>query len=286
MLGTVLVVLSSASFAIGGAATKFLSSSLDPTAVFLWRNLLSAAGVVLWFLLFDRKVVLGEHAGIHLMRGAATFAGLWTYFYALEAIPLATAVLLRTASPVFVPVVACLLYRKRSDQYVWVGTWVGLVGVALVVEPTMIGVGAGSASGVASGVFGAIAAVLMWRLGGTNDKPMVQLLWLSLILAAFSLLIAPWRLSMPSASDWSFIVIIAVATTASQLFLVLAFSIAPADKIITWGYLSVVFGALIGAAIWSEIPSFWSAIGMAIIVAGSHITTRRTASAQQITSQK
>ena len=276
-VGIALVILSSVAFAIGGSATKYLSGALDPTAIFLWRNFFSAAGVVLYFLIVDRNLNLGHYAPLHLMRGIATFAGLWTFFYALEAIPLATAVLLRTASPVFVPVVAYLIYQRHSDRYVWCGAWIGLVGVALVVEPSLVGAGLGSACGVASGIFGAVAAVLMWRLGGTSDSPKTQLLWLNLILAGLSLTMAPWQLRLPLGNDWIVIILIAAMTTASQLCLVLAFSVAPADKLITWGYLSVVIGAIIGAILWREIPNYWSVIGMIIIVFGSHIATKRPA---------
>ena len=274
VLGAALVVSSSAMFAVGGAAAKFLSASLDPTALLIWRNLASTAGIAIWYLFWRDKSLWSERVGIHILRGFATFAGLWTYFKAIETIPLATAVLLRTASPVFVPVVAYLLYRRPSDRNVWIGAWIGLVGVALVIEPNLVGASLGAASGVASGMLGAIGAVLMWRLGGT-ESPRLQLAWLTIVLTICSIFVAPWSLRMPASLDWPVIAVIAAATTLSQLFLVHAFAIAPADKIITWGYVSVVFSALAGVAFWDEKLAGLAIAGMCIIVAGSHLATRR-----------
>lgn len=274
ILGAALVVLSSAAFAIGGAATKFLSVSLDPTSVLLWRNIVSAAGIAIWFLFWRDKSLWSDSIGIHILRGIATFAGLWAYFKALEVIPLATAVLLRTASPVFVPVIAYLIYGRSSDRNVWAGAWIGLVGVALVIEPSLIETSLGAASGVASGILGAVGAVLMWRLGGT-EAPRLQLAWLTIVLTFCSLAMAPWGMTMPGPMDWPVIVIIAASTTASQLLLVHAFTVAPADKVITWGYLSVVFSAVVGVVVWNEQLSAVAVLGMGIIVAGSHLATRR-----------
>ena len=274
VLGAALVVLSSAAFAVGGAATKFLSATLDPTAVLLWRNFVSAAGIAIWFLIWRNKSLWSDCIGVHILRGIATFAGLWAYFKALEAIPLATAVLLRTASPVFVPVVAYLIYRRPSDRNVWIGAWIGLLGVGLVIEPNLVEASLGAVSGVASGVFGAVGAVLMWKLGGT-ESPRVQLAWLTIVLTICSIAAAPWSMKMPGPMDWPVIAVIAAATTASQLLLVHAFSVAPADKVITWGYLSVVFSALVGAVFWDEKLTGLAIAGMCIIVIGSHLATRR-----------
>ena len=274
VLGAVLVMVSAIMFAVGGAASKFLSNSIDPAAALLWRNFVSAFGVLLWFAVFGFPSIGSSRVGLNVLRGVVTFAGLWTYFVALAAIPLATAVLLRTAAPVFVPLIAITFYRRNSDRNVWIGAWIGLLGVALVVQPTMAGSSFGTLVGVLSGALGAAGAVLMWQLGDV-DTPRTQFVWLTIVLTACSVAMAPWALTMPTNSDWPVIIVMAATTTASQILLVHAFTIAPADKVITWGYLSVVIGAVIGIVVWNEMSNPIALCGMAIIIVGSHLTTRK-----------
>ncbi|MEZ5843663.1 MAG: DMT family transporter [Hyphomicrobiaceae bacterium] len=269
-LGVALVIASSLLFAVGGASMRLLSAEVPPTSALIWRNVVSAAGVVLWFSITGWPLLRSARADLHIARGVATFAGLWAYFWAVATIPLSTAVLLRTAAPVFVPIVAFVLYRRRSDRNVWIGAWIGLVGVALVVRPSGITMNAGDLLGVTSGILGAVAAVLIWRLGGI-DGVSTQLAWLTAAGLACSALVAPAYLTLPAAADWPLIVVIAASTTASQVILAYAFKVAPTDKTITWGYLSVVFGAVFGALLFSEYPSALSVGGMGLVVLGSHI---------------
>ena len=274
VLGVMLVIASSLLFAIGGAATKGLSTSVPPASALIWRSLISSVIIAAWFAAVGWPRIRSTRMDLHIARGLATFAGLWTYFGALALIPLSSAVLLRTAAPVFVPVVAYGLYRRRSDRFVWIGAWIGLVGIAMLVKPTSFGVGLGELLGVASGVLGAVGAVLIWRLASVDDVA-TQLLWVTLVGAVSSAIVAPWYLTRPELSDWLLVFVMAVTTLASQIVLAYAFKVAPADKTITWGYLSVIFGGLFGAIYWSETPTMMAMFGMVIVVLGSHIASIR-----------
>ena len=275
-LGVVLVVVSSMLFTIGGAATKLLSTDVPAMSALIWRNILSAVGITLWFTVAGWPRLRSSRIDLHVARGLATFAGLWTYFWAVATIPLSTAVLLRTASPVFVPLVAYALYRRRSDGFVWIGAWIGLAGVALVVEPTGLGVEIGELLGIASGLLGAVGAVLIWRLGGI-DGVATQLVWLTGVGLACAAVAAPWYMSRPATEDWPLIVAVAATTTASQIVLAKAFKVAPADKTITWAYLSVVFGGALGVVVWSEIPTTLALAGMGLVIVGSHLASLKPA---------
>ena len=268
-------MVSSLLFAIGGAATKQLSESVPPTSALIWRTFIGAVGVAIWFSIFGWPRLRSPRIDLHVARGVATFAGLWTYFAALSVIPLSTAVLLRTASPVFIPLVAFALYSRRSDGFVWAGAWIGLLGVAMVLNPAATtAIDSGALLGVASGVFGALAAVLIWRLGGI-DSVGTQLLWLTIVGTALSFCASPLLLTLPKASDWPLVLVLAATTTGSQVTLAQAFQIAPADKVLSWAYLSVVFGGIIGVVVWSETITMLAVIGMILVVVGSHIASMK-----------
>jgi drug/metabolite transporter (DMT)-like permease len=274
-LGVTLVVCSSLLFAIGGAATKLLSPAVPPTSGLIWRNIICALGFAAWLAVTGWPGIRSNRIDLHVVRGLATFGGLWAYFVAVAYIPLSTAVLLRTASPVFVPLVAYVLYRRHSDRFVWAGSWIGLVGVALVVGPDDLMLDFGAMLGIASGILGALGAVLIWRLGSI-DGLRTQLAWLTAVGLACSLAVAPWYLTWPLPRDWLLLIVMAVTATVSQVILMHAFTVAPADKTITWAYLSVVFGGVFGVLFWSEIPTAAAIAGTGLMVAGSCISSRRS----------
>ena len=55
--------------------------------------------------------------------------------------------------------------------------------------------------------------------------------------------------------------------TAGQLLLTQAYSLAPAARIGAFTYVAVVFGGLIGWALWDEAPDGGSVLGMLLVVA-------------------
>jgi drug/metabolite transporter (DMT)-like permease len=144
--------------------------------------------------------------------------------------------------------------------------------VALVINASAAHTLGGFMIGLASGVLGALGAVLIWRLGGL-DSISAQLAWLMLVLTGASVALAPWCLTWPEQTDWSPIATMAATTTGSQIILAHAFKIAPADKSITWGYMSVVFAAVFDAIFWSEWLTPWATAGVGLVVFGSVIAS-------------
>ena len=69
-------------------------------------------------------------------------------------------------------------------------------------------------------------------------------------------------------------ILVAAFTIIGQYFYAKAFSVAPADKVITWSYMSVVFAAAIGFAAWNEPILAFTVAGAILVVGGAHLATR------------
>ena len=267
LVGSLYIIASALMFAASGAAAKLLSPDLSTFSLVFWRNLISFGCVLLWFALSGFPALRSEKLPLHIARGVASYLAFLTYFYAIGAIPLANAVLLQSTSPIFIPILALLVFRRISDVNVWIGVVIGFLGVALVLKPTEMTVSMGEASGLAAGALGGVAALVIWRMAETESAQR-QMFYFTLFTLACSVLMLPWTWQMPVSSQILPLLAVGVFSTLAQLFFALGCTVAPADKVVTWSYTSVIFAGLIGFFAWSERIDLVAALGMVLVVIG------------------
>ena len=209
----------------------------------------------------------------HFLRSVFTYGALVAYFYALASIPFANAVVLQSMGPVFVPILALIIFRRLSDRYVWLGVLISFVGVTMIIRPDQVGMSIGEASAVLAAIGGAAAAVVIWSLS-TTEPPERQMFYFSLFALLLSAIPLPWTWHLPNMTQLMQIVFVAAFTIVGQYFYAKAFSVAPGDKVNTWIYMSIVFAAIIGFIAWNEPILAITAGGAALIVGGAHLATR------------
>lgn len=267
------VLLSGLMFALAGAAGKLLAAELGTFGLVFWRNLLSFAVLIAWLVVRGFPDLGTDRFGLHALRAVLSYGALLTYFFAIAHVPLASAVLLQSTSPIFVPVLALLVLRRLSDRFVWLGVTLGLAGVAFIVQPAELGLSAGELGGVAAGAMGGAATLAIWAMSGTEPplRQMVYFTLLTLLLAAAAL---PWTWQLPDPGSFAALLALAICTTLAQHLLAVGCSLAPADKIITWSYGSIVFATLIGFFAWREPIAASALLGVALVVLGAHLASR------------
>jgi drug/metabolite transporter (DMT)-like permease len=161
-----------------------------------------------------------------------------------------------------------------SDRYVWIGTIIGFIGVAMTSGVATHSINGSDLSGILSGVMGAAATITIWMMSDT-ETPYSQMFFFSLYTLIYSLVFVPWVWESFSLSLLPLLIMLGVVTTLAQYFLSAACSYASTDKIVSWTYLSVIFAALFGYVGWGEKLSFSMLSGMALIIIGAKITLRR-----------
>lgn len=269
-------------FAAAGAAVKLALNDISPIQLVFWRNLMSMI-IFFGFLLVVRPSAFSdlksEKTGLHVLRSVLSLCVLYAYFYAVSQIELATAVLLLSTSPVFVPVLAAVFMRHVSASTVWIGVLIAFFGVALVTDPTLqysfnfsnyLGIG----SGLLSGLLGGAATVVIWKMSTTEspDRQMIYFTVVSFVLSV-PLVLMDWQ--TPQLMTFLPIVCLGIATTLAQYFLSKGCEVAPADKINTWNYLSIVIAALAAYVGWNETLSLETVIGMVLVVLGASIASKK-----------
>lgn len=268
-------------FAAAGAAVKLALNDLSPVQLVFWRNLMSMV-IFFGFLLVFRpgafKELKSEKTRLHVARSVLSLCVLYAYFHAVSKIELATAVLLLSTSPVFVPILALMFMRHMSAPTVWIGVFIAFIGVAFVIDPSLqyafdFTNYLGMIAGVLSGLLGGAATVVIWKMSMT-ESPDRQMIYFTVISFLLSIPLAALSWQMPRVETFLPIICLGIATTLAQYFLSKGCEVAPADKINTWNYLSIVIAGLAAYIGWNEALDSITILGMLLVVLGARVASK------------
>ncbi|MDQ0474707.1 DMT family transporter [Labrys wisconsinensis] len=261
-------------FASGAATARFASGAMNTSALVFWTNLFCFLIMGAWCALRPPQGgIATKRLGLHVLRSVFTYGALLTYFYAIATIPFANAVVLQSLGPVFVPVLALVVLRRLSDRSVWIGVVISFAGVALVIPPGRLGMSIGDLAALLAAVGGAAAALVIWSLS-TTEPAQRQMFYFSLFAVVLAAVPLPWTWQTPRAIELVQIGVTAAFIIAGQYFYAKAFILAPGDKVNTWSYMSIVFAAIIGRAVWAEPILVTTCVGAALIVLGARLASR------------
>jgi len=255
-----------ASFACMGALAKTASQQgASEVLIVFARNLVGVLALLPWLLRTGPTALRTQRLSGHLWRSLFGVCGMYTLFYALTHLPLAEALLLNYASPLFIPFIAWAVLAEKPPAVMIPAALLGLAGVALIVKPTGLGFGLASWVGAASGVFAACAMVSLRRISDTEPPQRVVFYFaaIGLVISAVPLW---WFTELPSLEVTLWMTATGLAATNGQLQLTKAYTHAPAARVGAMGYSGVVFAGLLGWAVWGETPDAYSLVGAALVI--------------------
>ena len=278
-LGVRHAVVAAAAFSAMGALIKLAAVELDTPMITFLRNvfgllfLLPVIGRSSW------RALKTDRIGLHLLRTVVGLTAMYSFFYAIAHIPLAEAMLLNYAAPLYVPVIAWLWLQERPASGIAPLILVGLVGVGLIVGAGGGHSGAGPLVSPAAliatmaGVFAGWAFVTIRKLSSTEPAPRI-VFWFS----TFSVMITavPAAISWQTPSLYAGLLMLGVGlvATIAQISLTRCYALIPAAQAAPLNYLVVVFSMLIGWLFWGEALGMASILGTLLVI-GSSIAALR-----------
>jgi drug/metabolite transporter (DMT)-like permease len=263
------MVASSVSFALMGA---FVKATPDvPVALkVVCRNLvtLAVAGVMV---ARSGAPFIGEsrNRALLLARSVLGIIGVTAYFWTIDHLLLADAAMLNKLSPFFVTLFAAAFLAEPIRRPVAAALILAFCGALLVIKPrfdlSVVPAMVGLLSAAAAG--GAYAVVRALR---SREQPQTIIFVFSLVTVVGLLPAALAASHRPTIAEILMMLAIGLFAAGGQFGLTAAFRHAPASEVALYSYTTVVFSAIIGLLVWSEIPDHWSvAGGCAILVAGA-----------------
>lgn len=258
--------MAAASFACMGAFAKASSQhGANETLIVFMRNLVGVLALLPWVIRHGKAALQTQRFGGHLWRSLFGLCGIYTLFYAVTHLPLAEAVLLNYASPLFIPFIAWMVLSEKPPAMMIPAALLGITGVVLIVKPASLSFGLASYVGAASGVFAACAMVSLRRISHTEPAQRVVFYFaaISMVVSAIPLW---WFASPPTTLQLLLMLLTGLAATNGQLQLTRAYRHAPAARVGAMSYSGVAFAGLLGWLVWDETPDAYSLLGAALVI--------------------
>lgn len=275
--GAAFIVVGELCFATMGVGIRLVSAELPNEVIVFGRNLLGLALLMPWLLHRGIGDLATAVPQLHLLRAVAGVSAMYCFFYAIAAMPLAEAMLLKLTAPIFMPVIAVLWLHERVTPLLALALGVGFAGVAVILDPSLgdsgLSVSPVALIGLLGGVLAALAKVTVRRL--SRSEPSTRIVfYLALIAATISAVPLLWAWQTPSPAAALGLVGIAAAATLGQFALTRGLSLAPASRMGVFGYSAVVFGAAYGWLFWGEALTLSTIMGTVLIAAAGLLAAR------------
>jgi drug/metabolite transporter (DMT)-like permease len=268
-----------AGFLLAGndAAIKWLSAKHAIGQLILVRGLFVLAGCALIVSCTGGLRTLHVHDyRTQIVRGLLVAFSTFTFLLGLRVLPLAEAVTITFASPIFLTALAPRLLNEHVGPRRWAAAIVGFAGVLIVLQPTPHGINWVVLLPLAAACSEALKDIVTRRLHETEHTNAI-LIFSAISIVSIGLVVAPVRWSPLDLDDVLLLGLAGGLITAAYFLVIEAFRFAEASLVSPFKYSMIIWALLLGLIIWGDAPSLLTGIGLALIViSGLYIAARET----------
>lgn len=263
-----LMLGSTAFFAAMAVAIRVASATLSTYEVAFFRNLFGL--LLLLPVLFRRGWYLPRTAQLprYLLRCVVGVCSMLCGFWALGHLPMAQAVALSYATPLFATVAAVFILGETVRARRWSAVVIGLVGVLVIVRPGSADFSLGSLVALAGALLAALVAIQIKQLSRVDPADTIvfytYLFWVPISLAPA---LFAWR--WPQGIEWLWLVLLGGFGTGGQLLWTRALQIGEVSALQPIGFIQLPMVALAAWLLFGEAPTQWTIAGAGIILAAN-----------------
>jgi drug/metabolite transporter (DMT)-like permease len=268
-------------FALMGVFVKLGAQHFSSAELVFYRSLVGL--VVIYAIVRHQGLSLATpHRRMHLWRSLSGFFALMLFFYAISALPLASAITLNYTSPLFLALLLVVVLKQKPQWWLIGALIVGFCGVVLLLNPRFDGQDfLPRLLGLGSGLLAGVAYLNVKQLGQAGEPEWRVVLYFTLVCTVGAGL---WMLVHEfHAITWNTLpILLAIGTTATlaQLAMTRAYRLGSTLVVGSLAYSTVVFASLFGIVLWDETlaPTSWLAI--TLIVGSGVLSSMATARAK------
>tara|TARA_R110000851_G_scaffold13675_8_gene46615 strand:- start:956 stop:1834 length:879 start_codon:yes stop_codon:yes gene_type:complete len=272
------MLLSALGFALMTACVKSAADSGIPVLeIVAFRAVIS---LVLSYLDIKRKrlSVWGNNKPLLIARGTVGALTLICVYYAVSTLPLAEATVLQYTYPAFTALIALWFLKERIQIATVLCIGMSIIGVIAMMQPNLrdgllTGAPPLSISAALLGALGSAFAYVMVRQLSRTDYSSVIIFYFPLIAFPISVVLLGDSFVTPSLEELALLILVGIFTQVGQIGLTKAMAAEQAGKVTAYAYVQVVFSAILGWSIFSEVPTVWTIAGGVLIISGALLNT-------------
>ena len=265
------MIISTFAFACMNVTVKYLDGFSAAQIVFLRSigSLFFSFGL----LIKNRIPPLGNNKKILILRGLVGVTSMTFFFMSIKYLPVGTAVSLRYLAPIFAAIFAVFLLKERIEPLRWLFFILAFSGV-LVLKGLDEQVDTyGLILVLIASVFSGMVYIILGKIGN-SEHPVVVVNYFMVTATIVGGILTIGKWVQPVGLEWVFLLSLGVFGYFGQLYMTKAFQTASASQIAPLKYIEVVFTLLLGVALFNEVYTFWSLLGMTMIITALILNTR------------
>lgn len=195
------------------------------------------------------------------------------FYFTLKWMPFGAAVSLKYLSPIFGAAFAILLLKEKVNLMQWLCFLLALGGVALLKGFDNRIDTVSMALAFVAAMIGGLAFIFIRKIGKTEHPVVIVNYYMCFSALIMGLLAIPvWRL--PSWEDGALLLLIGLSGFLGQLFMTQAMQIEAVNRVAPMKYLELIYALLIGLFWFGENYTFWSFVGILLILLGMLLNVR------------
>jgi drug/metabolite transporter (DMT)-like permease len=229
------------------------------------------------------KSIVPRNLGLVTLRGMLTACCGMLAWNAFAVLPMAEVYALLFAAPMLVTAFSAVLLGETVGWRRWSATFVGFIGVVVMIDPRFSGFGLGHLMAGLAAVAGALSFVILKKIGAAEKSAAVLFSVLFWIMAAcLPPAVAAWV--WPTPGELGVMAAAGLLFGVGQAGLVFATREAPAVVVAPFQYSQMIWAVVFGLLVFGDVPTANLFVGLAIVVAcGLFIVYRETVRAKPVT---
>ena len=212
----------------------------------------------------------------HLLRSSLNIVTMLTFYYALRLIPLADAIAIGFATPLFTTALSGPLLKEKVGIRRWGAVALGFGGVLLILQPSAQGVNLGAILALISALCWSLTQISSRQLSTTETSHTILFYYSVAIMIALGAAMPKVWLT-PHGLDWLWFLVCGVAGSFGQFCYNQAFRYGEASMVSSLDYTGLVWATLMGFVVFGDLPTHMILGGAAVIVISSLYIARREA---------
>ena len=242
------------SFSAMAVSGREISFELDTFEIMMYRSIIGLIIVILLAKLFKtHREITTQNLSLHFYRNLSHFTGQNLWFYALPLIPFAQLFAFEFSVPLWVMLAAPFLLGERLTNIRIISILVGFIGILIVTRPWL--------AGLAPGIIPAALCAIGFACSVIFTKQLTQkvsitciLFWLTSMQLLMAVICAGYDgdISLPSSSNFIWIIIIGIGGLLAHFCITKALQLAPATVVTPIDFCRLPVIAAIGYVFYNE----------------------------------
>lgn len=276
-IGILCVLASTFFFNVLNALAKWLTADYSVIEITFFRNLFAFLPCLVFVLAGPGLDALKTgRLPLHLFRGAAGFGSMLLVFTAFGLLPIADAVAISFATPLFLTALSVPMLGEKVGIHRWSAVIVGFVGILVMARPSAAGASLGFLTATASALMNAVILVTVRRLGRT-EAPVTIVFYQAFVGTACSAVLLPFGWKTPTFVDFLAFAGMGLFGVVGHFFLTQGFRYAAATVVGPFNYSGIIWATMFGYVVWRDLPGPNAMLGGLIVIAsGIYIFYRET----------